>query len=201
VNTILKAKLFLTPNHLTLLRFLLAFVGLWILATAETGIVRFLSMIILSIAALTDLLDGWLARRHGLESDTGKILDPIADKFLTLGLMSVFAYLNVYSFIWVLLFAVREVMITAIRLVAFKKGWVLAAEGMGKLKTAAQMISLLVSYLYLFSRDHWISLEFWNTEWTRSFQVANYAFLTIALILTYLSGISFLKNLKKKTGN
>jgi len=183
----------ITPNFITVSRIVFTLIGVVILLLQTSLTWRLIAYTILTLAALSDILDGWLARKRGMISDVGAILDPIADKFFILGVMSVFSYLNLYSFIWVLLIGLREIIVTVVRLVCLKRGLVIAAEKMGKLKTIFQMISLGVSAIYLISRDN-------LTDWprvTQGLQFGNYLFLFIAVFLTLLSGASFFKNLKK----
>ncbi len=158
---------------------------------------RILAFITLSFAAIGDLVDGWLARKTDRITSFGIILDPIADKVLILGVMSAFSFLDLYSVIWVLLISLREILVTAIRLVALRAGRVFSAESLGKAKTASQVVSLGVSYLYLFCRDHLSTIYFWPPWLTDVFAVGNYLFLLIAFILTYWSGWSFFRSLAR----
>jgi CDP-diacylglycerol--glycerol-3-phosphate 3-phosphatidyltransferase len=187
----------LTPNFVTLLRLVFTVVGISILLLSPSFSARLLAFGILLLAALSDLLDGWMARTFGLVTSFGKILDPIADKVLILGVMGAFSFLKLYSCVWVLLIGFREVLVTVVRLVALRKGKVLEAESWGKIKTFSQMISLLVSYLYLFSRDHWSSLSFWPPFLTDLLRAGNISLLVIAVFLTLWSGGAFFVSLAK----
>lgn len=105
----------------------------------------------LAWAVLSDFLDGYLARRFGWGSDFGKLLDAMLDKVLTLGGFLLAIIVGWLAPVWwvglvLALMAVREFGITWLRLVAAKKGRVLAAEKSGKWKTAAQMASLLLLF-------------------------------------------------------
>lgn len=107
--------------------------------------------IVYSLAAITDMLDGWLARRQGLVSVLGKFLDPLADKLIV-----------VSSLVWMLpmgripawavaLLVSREITITALRSIASSEGLVIAAGESGKTKTALQMVGiicLIIGYPY-----------------------------------------------------
>ncbi|NDA10013.1 MAG: CDP-diacylglycerol--glycerol-3-phosphate 3-phosphatidyltransferase, partial [Verrucomicrobia bacterium] len=100
-------------------------------------------------AALTDWLDGHLARKWKIESDFGRLFDPLADKLLVavafVGLLGA-GLLPVW---FVSLVVAREFLITGIRLVAGQKGVVLAAESVGKHKTVTQMITATLGLLLL----------------------------------------------------
>jgi phosphatidylglycerophosphate synthase len=111
--------------------------------------------------------------------------------------MCAFSYLKLYSVVWILLIGFREILVTVVRLVALQRGRVLEAESWGKIKTTSQMISLLVSFLYLFSRDHWSSLSFWPQAATDLLKTGNSVFLVIAAFLTLFSGAAFFMSLSK----
>ena len=109
------------------------------------------------ITALTDLLDGKIARKYNLVTDFGKFIDPLADKFMVLG--SMFAILArmlldgektlALVFVWLaLLILLRELGVTSIRLVvAGKSGIVIAASMLGKMKTVSQMVGTVIIIL------------------------------------------------------
>lgn len=107
-----------------------------------------------ALAAITDLLDGWLARRQGLVSVLGKFLDPLADKLIvTATLVWMVAMGRIAAWVVVLLIS-REITITALRSIASSEGVVIAAGGGGKSKTALQMIGiicLILGYPYRMS--------------------------------------------------
>jgi CDP-diacylglycerol---glycerol-3-phosphate 3-phosphatidyltransferase len=103
--------------------------------------------LVYSAAALTDLIDGWLARRMHVVSVLGKFLDPLADKLLV---MAVLIYLIPLGRIptWaVTLLLAREISVTGLRSIASSEGVVIAAGGGGKSKTALQMIGILALIL------------------------------------------------------
>ncbi|MGL5917026.1 MAG: CDP-diacylglycerol--glycerol-3-phosphate 3-phosphatidyltransferase [Culicoidibacterales bacterium] len=99
------------------------------------------------ILALTDWLDGYLARKNNQVTALGKFLDPIADKALV---FSAFLVLVEQNLIWslpIILMLVREFVVATVRMMAAKEGLVMAADQLGKWKTVTQMIALI---LYLF---------------------------------------------------
>ena len=105
---------------------------------------RAAALLVFLFAAMTDWLDGWLARRMGQVSDFGKFMDALTDKIFTLGLfVSLLALLEIeWALFPVLLILTREFLITGLRLVAAAKGVVLAAERAGKVKTLLQFCCL-----------------------------------------------------------
>lgn len=138
------------PNILCLIRIALApFVVL--LLTVENGgaACKIAALVVFSIAMLTDLFDGKIARKYGFVSDMGKFLDPIADKLLVLGTMIAFVQINVFPAFPVVLILARELAVTGLRLIAAPKGEVIAANMAGKAKTASQSVCLIAVFLLL----------------------------------------------------
>lgn len=127
-------------NVLTVLRLLLVPVLIWLLLdpTVER---RWIAWLVFSVAALTDQLDGYLARSRGLITNFGKLADSIADKFLILSAM-IMASLNDWLWWWVTIaFIVRELGITIMRMVVVKKKVMAAGRG-GKIKMVAQVFGV-----------------------------------------------------------
>ncbi len=100
-------------------------------------------------ASLTDLFDGILARRQNIVSDLGKILDPIADKVLVIGVFLSFVEIKAVSSWMVILVMLREFLITGIRIFALRKGRVLSAQKFGKHKTFSQMTGITIIFIVL----------------------------------------------------
>jgi CDP-diacylglycerol--glycerol-3-phosphate 3-phosphatidyltransferase len=94
------------------------------------------------IAALTDALDGYLARKYHLTSDVGKFLDPVADKLFVLLPLIWFASRGVVSVWLVMLIAARDLVISAFRMLGASRGIVLCASALGKMKTVSQIALL-----------------------------------------------------------
>ncbi|MEY2674837.1 MAG: CDP-diacylglycerol--glycerol-3-phosphate 3-phosphatidyltransferase [Actinomycetota bacterium] len=142
MNTV-KPSPFNLPNAITVLRILLVPVVLVLLFASpdETGILRWLAVSAFVVSIATDGVDGAIARRRGLITDLGKLLDPIADKAL---IGSAFVALSILGEIewWVTIsILVRELGITAYRLVVARRR-VLAANRGGKLKTILQAVAV-----------------------------------------------------------
>ena len=92
------------------------------------------------IAALSDLLDGYIARKHNLITNFGKFMDPLADKLLVSSALICFVELKLLASWIVIIIISREFIISGFRLIASDSGLVLAASWWGKLKTNFQMI-------------------------------------------------------------
>jgi CDP-diacylglycerol--glycerol-3-phosphate 3-phosphatidyltransferase len=124
------------PNILTVGRIIFAFIFLALIGQDGFGF-KAAAALAFVLGSLTDLIDGYLARKHNLITDFGKIMDPIADKCLMLTAFYVFMRIG-FVMPWAFwLIAVREVSITAWRLHRMSRKEVLPAETLGKYKTAA----------------------------------------------------------------
>lgn len=157
------------------------------------GIGKIVALVIFIVAALTDLLDGKIARSRNLVTNFGKFLDPIADKILT---STVFFMIiadgtipDPWGAIIVTIIIAREFMVSALRLLAANRGVVLAADIWGKAKTMAQMIALPVSILLAFIYTSGIGF---NGTFVFVFEIVTYVMLGVATLLTVISGINYL---------
>lgn len=137
------------PNILSGFRLLLAPIFLY-LFIQEQIFWRSLSLAIFFIAAATDFIDGYIARRFDAESDVGVFLDPLADKFLTFAGFICLPFLDPSQFpMWaVLLIVVRDIAITSLRIYANRKGIMMETRYTAKLKTALQMMYLYAALIF-----------------------------------------------------
>lgn len=138
------------PNMLTFLRILMIPA---VLVLLDRGAPRdcYWAAWVYALAAITDLLDGWLARYQGLVSVLGKFLDPLADKLIVAATLVWMVPMGRIPAWAVVLLISREITITALRSIASAEGIVIAAGEGGKAKTALQMIGiicLLLGYPY-----------------------------------------------------
>lgn len=138
------------PNKLTLFR--LALTAIFVAAMAAPAPWGGLAALAAFLAAAaTDYLDGVIARKYGLITDFGKLMDPLADKVLT---ASAFICLIPHIPAWaVIAIIAREFLITGLRLLAGSKGVVLPAEKLGKHKTGWQMATIIFYLVVLAARD------------------------------------------------
>jgi CDP-diacylglycerol--glycerol-3-phosphate 3-phosphatidyltransferase len=135
-----------TANKLTMLRVLLIPAFLIVLYWGFPGS-AYVSMAIFAVAGLTDLIDGHIARSRGEVTDFGKFMDPLADKVLVVAALLWFTERGLMP-AWAVLFViVREFAVTALRLVAVDRGSVIAAGILGKIKTAATMVCIILIFL------------------------------------------------------
>ncbi len=140
------------PNLITLFRIVLipVFLIFYLLNIQDWYIY---SAIIFIVAAITDWLDGYLARKWKIESNFGKLWDPIADKLLVLAALLLLQDYGKISFIVVLIIVSRELIIGGVRALVASKGVVIAADKSGKLKTVVQFVAIVLLLLNDFNTN------------------------------------------------
>ncbi len=134
------------PNVLTLLRIVLIpfFVLFYMLSIPNWNI---WSAIVFIAAAITDWLDGYLARKNNQVSNFGKLWDPVADKLLVLAALLILMDWGKIGLVIVLVLVSRELIIGGLRSSAAARGVVIAADKSGKLKTVVQFIAIILLFL------------------------------------------------------
>lgn len=171
------------PNSLTLFR-IAAVPVIVILLIFPNRLFTALAALIFSAAAITDYLDGYLARRHGLVSTLGKVMDPMADKLLV---SSAFIMMASHGWIpaWMVCIIIgRELAVTGLRNIIAGKGEDVSASWLGKYKTGFQIaaiIPLMFHYPYFGINLHGIG----------------YFFLLGALVFTIWSGADYFIRFRK----
>ena len=189
------------PNKLTVLRICLVPVFITVMMLPTTLLTSIQSGLIgvalFIIASLTDMLDGKIARKYGLVTDFGKLMDPLADKFMVIGALTVIVYRATTHtarlvFTLVLLVVIfRELAVTSLRLVAStSSGAVVAANMLGKIKTVTQII--FISAVFIEPALYAIpalgnSLPAW---WVANHPVA-YLMAALTVIFTVWSGVNY----------
>ncbi|AKC82382.1 CDP-diacylglycerol--glycerol-3-phosphate 3-phosphatidyltransferase [Verrucomicrobia bacterium IMCC26134] len=129
------------PNILTLSRIPLMFLIVWLTYQSWQGAAT-LAFSIFILAALSDWLDGAIARKRGVVSNFGKFMDALTDKILVIGLMVAFVERFGLPLPFVLVTLCREFIVSGMRMVVAAKGIVVAADSGGKIKTVTQMIAI-----------------------------------------------------------
>ena len=163
------------PNALTLVRLLLVPVFIYYLTIFDTSTtVQWIAGWFYLFAAITDLVDGYLARRNNQITNWGKIADPIADKALTGAAFIGLSLLNVIPWWITIVILVREIGVTVLRFYVIRRGVIPASRG-GKAKTLTQNIAIV---LYLFPVTGTLN------------NVAE-LILAVAVILTVATGVDY----------
>ena len=182
-----KNQILNTPNILAFTRVLMAPVMFWVILTPEfftdQGIhitwVYYLAALLFVLASTTDFFDGYIARMLDQTTLLGKILDPLADKMLTIGAFLALMMTGDANPWAIYIIIVRELFITGLRTVAVAEGIDVGASFAGKVKTVAQMIA--IGFLIM----HW-SLEQYL------FFALDDALLWFSVVLTVYSGAEYI---------
>ena len=161
-------------NAVTVGRLLLSPLMFWVIPNHPRG--SWIAFVLWLIFCLSDGIDGWIARRHGVTS-AGAFLDPLADKVLVLGAMFTLVSINVFWVVPVIIIAAREVIISVYRVIVGGRGISVPASKLAKYKTFSQQLAVGFALLPLTALDAtWL----WN------------AFLWAAVILAVVSGAQYM---------
>ena len=158
--------------------------------------IRIAAVVLAMLAGLTDLLDGYLARKYQWVSDFGKLMDPLADKIFVTGTMLMAVEFRIIP-AWIAIAVLfREFMVTGLRTLAAKKQEVIAADRWGQLKTALQMTMLGIAGIawvidggaeYLHT-ESWFGIRIWYV-WM--------AFMIGIVLITLFSGLGYFIRYRK----
>lgn len=137
------------PNKLTLLRIIMVPFFVVFMAFDDTPKSLLAAAVIFAAASLTDMLDGKIARKYGLITNFGKLMDPLADKILVMSAMVCFVARSFAPAWVVVVILAREFLVTSLRLIAAAEGTVIAADNWGKIKTVTQMAWVIWTLVWL----------------------------------------------------
>lgn len=174
------------PNLLSISRILAVPVFI-VLMLDPTPLRSLVAGIVFSIASATDWLDGYLARKWGQVTKTGKLLDPIADKILIMSALVILVDIQpdvVSSWIAIVLIG-REFAVTGLRAIASSDGIVIPAERIGKYKVGAQITTVLSLLLYRYCDQEWMRLLGMTALW-------------VAMLLAVYSAIQYFRIYRNK---
>lgn len=193
------------PNKLTFLRIILIpFFVAFLQAdklTSSPGILliaRLSALAVFIIAALTDMVDGYLARKYGLVTNFGKLMDPVADKLLTMSAFVVFLELNfqgrpLFPAWAIIVILAREFLVTGLRMLALERGRVIQADHLGKHKTISQLVGISIVVAGVCARD---ALSYFDSPLLETCErvlgIIIPIVLTVIVALTVLSGVQYL---------
>ena len=168
------------PNSLTLFR--VACVPLLVfLLFFPHKLTSFLAALVFGMASITDLLDGFLARRHRLVTTFGTFLDPLADKLIVSAALIMLIPLDRVPAWMVVVIVGRELAITALRSVAVSEGKVISADELGKKKMVFQIVAILGLLLHY---------EYYGVN----FHAVGMFFMWLAVIMTLWSGFNYFRS-------
>lgn len=171
------------PNKLTILRIILVpfFIACYLLG-AQSTIWYWPAFVIFIVASVTDTLDGKIARKRGLVTNFGKIMDPLADKILVYAAFCLMVEDGTVPAWMLIVILTREFVVAGMRTVAASDGIVIAAGMSGKIKTVLQMIAVAV----LLFAAAMIGTPYFQWIWW-----IGQAFLWASLVMTVYSGAEY----------
>jgi len=171
------------PNGVTVIRILAIPVILLLLFTTGRTF-QIITAMVFFLVALTDTLDGYLARRRKMVTTLGKFLDPLADKLLIVTALIALISARGVPLWMVIVIVGREIAVTGLRGIAMSEGIVISSSMMGKYKTAFEMTSIF----FLILDGPYLSINF---------HLIGMGLLWVALILAALSGFDYFKKFLK----
>ncbi len=190
------------PNRITCCR--IAFIPLvmffYLASFIPYGIGKFLALAFFMMAAYTDHLDGYLARKHNEVTNLGKFLDPIADKLLVFAALVLICVdhtiIPIFAEIVLFIMLARDFIVGALRQVAASNNVIISADKWGKLKTVLQDIAIAILFAYsaLISLGASVAVP---TLLIEIFMWAGYVLIGLATLVSILSGINYCVKNKK----
>ena len=180
------------PNKITLARMALALLFLFFLFSKGV-IFKSLALATFMVAAFSDYLDGFIAKKYKITSDFGKIMDPIADKVLVIAAFLAFVEMKLVPAWMVFIIIMRELIITSMRIKALMASEVLPAGMGGKHKTVSQMLSIFVILVFILFKEIGVrQLGFWNADFEYWYRQLIFILMLVTVTLTVISGASYL---------
>jgi len=185
------------PNKITVFRIALTFVLMFFLFTRSV-FGKTMALVVFLLAAFTDYLDGFIAKKYNHVTDFGKIMDPIADKILVIAAFLAFVEMKLVPAWMVVVIMLREMVITSIRVRALVCRQVLPAGMGGKHKTFSQMLSILVILVFIVIKEAGTSVfGFWDPSLEYWYRQLIFFLMLITVTLTVISGVSYMAGNKK----
>jgi CDP-diacylglycerol---glycerol-3-phosphate 3-phosphatidyltransferase len=176
-------------NRLTLSR--LALTVLFVVSLSSSWqYARTAALVIFLVAGLTDFVDGEIARRYGVITNFGKLMDPLVDKIMVAAAFISLVPLKAVPAWAATTVVARDFLITGLRLMASAKGRILPAESLGKQKTSWQIVTI-VFFLVLLSIAELQYASETSTWWVRAWGEAGPVLVWITVALTIYSGLAF----------
>lgn len=179
------------PNRLSLTRLIITPIMMFFYLASFIPFGKFVALGLFIIGAITDFLDGHIARKYNMVTNLGKFLDPIADKMLVTSALILVAcdgtIVAPFGAIALAIFVGRDLAVDMLRQVASAKGVVIAADKLGKYKTFSQDIAFPLLILYSALKAMTI-----NATLLAVFMWIAYGFLILATALTIISLINYL---------
>jgi len=190
----------LLPNQLTTLRIILTPVFLFLFISGDPYLIR-ISFLVFIAAAITDWYDGWLARKFNYITNWGKFMDPLADKILTSTAFFAFVFLGILPLWMVIIIAVRDFLITFLRIYADYKKINFSTSRLAKVKTFIQLVFLYyLLFFYVLRTFETIEQNYSNLFDILFNEHLIYWTMFIVTLITLFSGIKYIAANRKLIG-
>ena len=137
------------PNILSLARIILTPLFIILLLFADFKMAKVFALLVFAIAAITDVYDGYLARKYNQITPEGKFLDPLADKILVLSAFISFAFINIIDFWMVGIIIFRDLFVTGLRFIISGRGFEFVTLKLSKYKTAFQLTIIILTLIFI----------------------------------------------------
>jgi CDP-diacylglycerol--glycerol-3-phosphate 3-phosphatidyltransferase len=185
--SVLLKELWTLPNMLTLGRIVIIPFFIWLTYKADP-MSSFLAAVLFTVAAVTDVVDGVLARRMHLVTVLGKFLDPLADKLIVMAALVMLVRLGRVPAWVVIVLLAREFLVTGLRTIAASEGMVIAAGQEGKWKTGMQLTGIIALCVHY---THRLDLIWWS--FPVNYNAVGQVLLYISVFFSVWSGVGYFR--------
>ena len=183
------------PNMLTVMRIFLTPIFIICLFSDFFG-AQLWALVIFIVASITDAYDGYLARKNNMVTDTGRFLDPLADKILVSSAFISFSIMGLIDIWMVALIIFRDLFVMGLRLLMSRRGFIMITSKISKSKTAVQIGIIIFTLLFLtLKRFNWVLLEDYLI-FINEYQLVYYLTM-IAVIFTVYTGYTYIQENRK----
>jgi len=183
------------PNILTVMRIFLTPIFIICLFSDFFG-AQLWALVIFIVASITDAYDGYLARKNNMVTDTGRFLDPLADKILVSSAFISFSIMGLIDIWMVALIIFRDLFVMGLRLLMSRRGFIMITSKIAKSKTAAQIGIIIFTLLFLTLKGfNWVLLEDYLI-FINEYQLVYYLTM-IAVIFTVYTGYTYIQENRK----
>ena len=183
------------PNILTVMRIFLTPIFIICLFSDFFG-AQLWALVIFIVASITDAYDGYLARKNNMVTDTGRFLDPLADKILVSSAFISFSIMGLIDIWMVALIIFRDLFVTSLRVLLSRKGFIMITSKIAKSKTAVQIGIIIFTLLFLTLKGfNWVLLEDYLI-FINEYEIVYYLTM-IAVIFTVYTGYAYIQENRK----
>ncbi|MGQ0506900.1 MAG: CDP-diacylglycerol--glycerol-3-phosphate 3-phosphatidyltransferase [Myxococcaceae bacterium] len=186
------------PNMLTMGRIFVIPVFVWMTYDADP-LYSLLAAVLFALASITDVIDGWLARKLNLITVVGKFLDPLADKLIVMAALIMMVRLGRIAAWVVIVLISRELIVSGLRTIAATEGMVIAAGQEGKWKTSLQLVGIIALCVHYVHRVEFI-VDSYNVDFNALGKALVYLSTAFSVWSAGVYFQAFLKMLAKRGG-